>query len=64
MNIRNLLESNNIEVFTINEHMSTIEPWVVAAGGANPVVLKINDEDLERARKIIEALENGDLEIR
>ena len=62
-NIRNLLESNNIEVFTHNEYMSSIEPWVVASGGFNPVTLKINEEDLERAEKIIEALENGDLDL-
>ena len=63
MNVRNLLENNNIEVFTINEYMSNIEPWIVTSGGFNPVMLKIKDEDFEKAKKIIEAFENGNLNI-
>lgn len=54
MNIKALLESNTIEVFTINENMSNTQPWVVTAGGFNPVLLKVNEEDLERAKQIIE----------
>jgi len=30
MNVRNLLEGKEISVFTQNEYMSNIEPWVVA----------------------------------
>ena len=54
MNMKNLLENNSIEVFTQNENMANIEPWVVTAGGFNPVILKVNEEDLERAKEIIE----------
>lgn len=54
MNMKGLLESNNIEVFTINENMSNIQPWVVTVGGFNSVILKVNDEDLERAKEIVE----------
>ena len=64
MNMRNLLETNNIEVFTENENMSNIKPWVVASGGFNPVILNVNDEDFEKAKKIIEAFENNNLNIK
>ena len=62
MNIRNLLESNNIEVFIQNEYMSIIEP-VVTPGGLNPVILKVNEADLERASKIIEDFQSGNLDL-
>jgi len=60
--MRNLLENTNIEVFTENEIMSNIEPWAVTSGGFNPVILKVNDEDFESAKKIIEDYENGNLD--
>ncbi|REG91130.1 putative signal transducing protein [Flavobacterium aquicola] len=63
MNIKNLLESINIEVFTQNENMANIEPWAVSSGGFNPVILKVNDEDFDKAKKIIEDYENGNLNI-
>jgi hypothetical protein len=63
MNIRNLLEDNNIEVFTENEYMSNIQPWIITAGGFNPMILKVNNEDFETAQKIIADFENGSLSI-
>ena len=54
MNMKGLLESNDIKVFTLNENMSIIEPWVVTAGGFNPVILRVNNEDLEKAKEIVE----------
>jgi predicted naringenin-chalcone synthase len=63
MNIRNLLENVNIEVFTVNEYMSSIEPWVVSPGGFKPVLLKVNDEDFEKAKKVVEEYGSGKLEI-
>lgn len=63
MNVRNLLEQMNIEVFTENEYMSNIEPWVVSSGGMNPVTLKVGSKDLEKAEKIIADYQNGNLEI-
>jgi hypothetical protein len=54
MNVRNLLEEKEISVFTQNEYMSNIEPWVVASGGLNPVKLQIDDADFNVAKKIIE----------
>lgn len=63
MNIRNLLESNNIEVFVQNEYMSSIQPWTVTSGGFNPVTLIIKEEELERAGKIIADFQNGNLSL-
>ncbi|OOG66777.1 DUF2007 domain-containing protein [Flavobacterium sp. A45] len=63
MNIRNLLENENIEVFTQNENMSSIEPWAVTSGGFNPVILKVRNEDFENAKKIIEDYESGNLNL-
>lgn len=63
MNIRNLLESINIEVFTQNENMGTIQPWTVSSGGFSPVILKVNEEDFDKAKKIIEDYENGNLNL-
>ncbi|PKB17182.1 putative signal transducing protein [Flavobacterium sp. 5] len=54
MNVRNLLEVNEISVFTQNEFMSNIEPWVVASGGLNAVKLQVDQLDLDAARVIIE----------
>ncbi len=34
--------------------MSIIEPWVVTAGGFNPVTLRVNEEDFEKAKAIVE----------
>ena len=54
INVRNLLEGNEISVFTQNEFMSNIEPWVVTAGGLNPVKLQVDESDMEASRTIIE----------
>ena len=54
MNVRNLLEGKEISVFTQNEYMSNIEPWVVASGGLNPVKLQVDELDLDASKIIIE----------
>jgi hypothetical protein len=54
MNVRNLLESKGISVFSQNEYMSNIEPWVVTSGGVNPVKLQIDEADFDEAKKTIE----------
>ena len=64
MNIRNLLENINIEVYTQNENMGTIQPWTITSGGFNPVILKVKNEDFDKAKKIIEDYENGNLNIK
>ena len=63
MNVRNLLENSNIEIFTENENMGTIQPWTITSGGFNSVILKVNIEDFEKAKRIIEDYENGNLNI-
>jgi len=59
MNVRNLLEENEISVFTQNEYMSNIEPWVVASGGLNPVKLQVDELDFDASKTIIEDYLNG-----
>jgi len=59
MNVRNLLEGNEISVFTQNEYMSNIEPWVVTAGGLNPVKLQVDELDLEASEIIVQDYLNG-----
>jgi hypothetical protein len=54
MNVRNLLESKGISVFSQNEYMSNIEPWVVTSGGVNPLKLQIDEADFDDAKKTIE----------
>jgi hypothetical protein len=53
MNVRNLLEGKEISVFTQNEYMSNIEPWVVASGGLNPVKLQVDELDFDTAKIIV-----------
>jgi hypothetical protein len=59
MNVRNLLEEQEISVFIQNEYMSSIEPWVVTSGGLNPVKLQVDESDFEQAKKIIEDYISG-----
>lgn len=63
MNIQNLLENENIEVFIANQFMSSIEPWALTPGGFKAITLKVNDIDFEKAKKIVEDYVSGKLEI-
>ncbi|MEI7509387.1 MAG: DUF2007 domain-containing protein [Flavobacterium sp.] len=54
MNIKNLLENNDVDVFVLNENMAILEPWVVTAAGFNPVTLRVNEVNLEKAKSIME----------
>ena len=59
MNVRNLLEEKEITVFTQNEYMSSIEPWVVTSGGLNPVKLQVDESDFEDAKSIVKDYLDG-----
>lgn len=59
MNVRNLLEGKEISVFTQNEYMSNIEPWVVNSGGLNPVKLQVDELDFDASKIIIDDYLNG-----
>ena len=63
MNVRNLLEAKGISVFTQNEYMSNIEPWVVTSGGLNPVKLQVDELDLEKAKSIINDYLDGNFNL-
>ncbi len=63
MNSRSLLQDFGLEVFSQNENMRTIQPWTVTSGGSYAVILKVKDEEFEKAKKITEDYENGNLSI-
>jgi Putative prokaryotic signal transducing protein len=63
MNVKNLLQNININVFVQNEVMANIEPWTVSSGGTNPIVLQVSKQDFEKAKSLIEDFENGKLAI-
>jgi len=57
--VKDLLESNGIEVFIENKLMSVIEPWVVSPGGIAPVNVKIFGSDYAVAQELIKAFTKG-----
>ena len=68
MNVKNLLEKEEISVFIQNEYMSSIEPWVVTSGGLNPVKLQVEESDFDEAQIIVKnyidgnnTIETGDI---
>jgi Putative prokaryotic signal transducing protein len=60
MNIKNLLENNNIIVFTANEQMSSLEPWTVSSGGYGSAILRVNQEEYDTAKKVVDDFNNGE----
>ena len=56
MNVKNILQSNDIHVFIENEQMGTIKSWAVASGGFKPVIVKVNEADVEKAKELISFL--------
>lgn len=55
--IKSLLEENGIPVFLRNEHMSSIAPWDVTPGGANPLHVVVSSLYYDQAIKLIESTE-------
>ncbi len=53
--VKDILESNGIEVFIENKLMSVIEPWVVSSGGIATVNVKIFDSEYIKAQELIAA---------
>jgi len=63
MNIKNLLDSFNIDSYIGNEYMSTIKPSLLSAGGFNSVSLQVNDKDFENAKKILDDYKKGEFDL-
>ncbi|CAM3421279.1 hypothetical protein FLLO111716_09285 [Flavobacterium longum] len=59
VNVKNLLENAGIRVFLVNEHMSSIEPGLVAASGFDAATLRIDDADVAKASAVIDQYRNG-----
>ncbi|MEJ6979558.1 DUF2007 domain-containing protein [Pedobacter sp. P351] len=51
--IQQVLEGNSIQAFLENEHMGSIAPWRVEAGGFNPVKVIVSNNDYDLAIKLI-----------
>lgn len=58
--VKDLLEANSIEAFTVNELMSVIDPWVISLGGVASVSVKIFSSDYTVAKELIEAFTKGE----
>jgi Putative prokaryotic signal transducing protein len=56
--VKDLLESNGIEVLIENRLMSVIDPWVVSSGGIAPVIVKVSSSDYTKAQELIAAFTN------
>ncbi|HEX8270106.1 MAG TPA: DUF2007 domain-containing protein [Flavobacterium sp.] len=63
MIIKNILENDRINVFTINESMSIIEPVAISSGGYNAVSLQVREEDVAKAAEIIDDYNSGKLDL-
>ncbi len=61
INICNLLENKGIQVFVLNELMANIEPWAVSPGGSAPMIVNVNEDDVEKAIGLISDYDNGNL---
>lgn len=57
--VKGLLEKNNINVFQENAVISSVEPWLVSPGGFKPVTLRVNQVNLDEAKKIIKDFYKG-----
>ena len=63
MNICNLLENSGIKVFVLNELLANIEPWLISSGGSAPMILNVNENDVEKAVSLITEFDNGSLSL-
>lgn len=52
--LKALLENYNIAVYQENFLLSTIHPWAISSGSFDASILRVDDNDLERAKRIIE----------
>ena len=57
--VSSLLKDADIETFLKDEHMGTIAPWQVTAGGSGAVKIIINNNDFETAKQVIENYEHS-----
>ncbi|RRJ90802.1 putative signal transducing protein [Flavobacterium macacae] len=60
LNIKNLLANYKIDAFLLNETLSNIEP-VITAGGLNTAILQVREEIFERAARLLQEYEQGNL---
>jgi hypothetical protein len=57
--VKSLLENAEIQAFLKDEIYGTLEPWVVAPGGAGAVKVIISSADAERAKQVVDEYEKN-----
>lgn len=57
--LKSMLEAAGIEVFLRDEALGTLAPWYAGPGGTSAVKVVIADQDLERARPVVEKFEKN-----
>jgi hypothetical protein len=57
--VKSLLENAEIDAYLKDEIYGTLEPWVVAPGGAGAVKVVVSSADAERAKMVVDEFEKN-----
>ncbi|MBN1414733.1 MAG: DUF2007 domain-containing protein [Bacteroidales bacterium] len=57
--VKSLLENAEIQAFLKDDIYGTVEPWVVAPGGAGAVKVVVSSADAEKARQVVDEYEKN-----
>lgn len=57
--VKSLLENAEIQAFLKDDIYGTLEPWVVAGGGAGAVKVIISSADVEKAKQVVDEYEKN-----
>ncbi|GGK67446.1 putative signal transducing protein [Rufibacter glacialis] len=58
--VKSMLENANIQAFLKDQHIGSIAPWQVSAGGGGAVKVIVSSLDQEEAQEIILRYEQND----
>lgn len=58
--IQHVLEDNGVQVHLENALLGRIEPWMISAGGLNPVKIIVSDVNYDLALKLIDEFNQSD----
>lgn len=53
--VQSYLEANGIKTYLKDVYMGTLQPWVVAPGGAGAIKVMVARSQFEAARRLVEA---------
>jgi hypothetical protein len=60
--VKSLLENSEINAFLKDEHLGTLNPWWVAAGGVGAVKVFVSSLDHEKAKFMVEEYEKNSID--